>query len=33
MIVASQLQPENAIVRDIVDAGDYYLKTIKKGYQ
>ncbi|WP_448249725.1 urea amidolyase associated protein UAAP2 [Thalassotalea agariperforans] len=31
MIVASQLQPENAIVRDIVDAGDYYLKTIKKG--
>lgn len=31
MIVASELQPENAIVRDIVDAGDYYLKTIKKG--
>jgi urea carboxylase-associated protein 1 len=31
MIVASQLQPENAIIRDIVDAGDYYLKTIKKG--
>ncbi|GGP68947.1 urea amidolyase associated protein UAAP2 [Shewanella saliphila] len=31
MIVESQLAPENAIVRDTVDAGDYYLKTIKKG--
>lgn len=31
MIVESQLAPENAIVRDTVGAGDYYLKTIKKG--
>lgn len=31
MIVESQLQPENAVVRDTVDAGDYYLKTLKKG--
>ena len=31
MIVESKLQAENAIVRDIVDAGDYYLKTISKG--
>ena len=31
MIVESSLQTENAIIRDIVDAGDYYLKTIKKG--
>ncbi|WP_418358035.1 urea amidolyase associated protein UAAP2 [Shewanella basaltis] len=31
MIVESQLAPENAIMRDTVDAGDYYLKTIKKG--
>lgn len=31
MIVESQLQAENAVIRDIVDAGDYYLKTIKKG--
>jgi urea carboxylase-associated protein 1 len=31
MIVESQLQAKNAIIRDIVDAGDYYLKSIKKG--
>ena len=31
MIVESKLQPENADVRDIIDAGDYYLKTLKKG--
>ena len=31
MIVESQLQPENAVIRDKVDAGDYYLKVIKKG--
>ncbi|MGJ8691482.1 MAG: urea amidolyase associated protein UAAP2 [Thalassotalea sp.] len=31
MIVESKLQAENAIVRDTVDAGDYYLKTLKKG--
>ena len=30
MIVESQLQAEDAIERDIVDAGDYYLKVIKK---
>lgn len=31
MIVESQLQAKNTIIRDIVDAGDYYLKTIHKG--
>ncbi|MDU0353951.1 urea carboxylase-associated family protein [Paraglaciecola aquimarina] len=31
MILASQLQAEDAVIRDIVDAGDYYLKVIKKG--
>jgi urea carboxylase-associated protein 1 len=31
MIVESKLQAQNAIIRDIVDAGDYYLNTIKKG--
>ena len=31
MIVESKLQPENADVRDTIDAGDYYLKTLKKG--
>lgn len=31
MIVESNLQPEKANVRDIVDAGDYYLKVVKKG--
>lgn len=31
MIVESKLQPQDAIISDTVDAGDYYLKTIKKG--
>jgi urea carboxylase-associated protein 1 len=31
MIKQSHLTPEHAIVRDVVDAGDYYLKTIKQG--
>jgi len=31
MIVESKLQPKNADVRDTIDAGDYYLKTLKKG--
>ncbi len=31
MILESSLQTENALVRDIVDAGDYYLKTISEG--
>jgi urea carboxylase-associated protein 1 len=31
MILASQLQAENAVIRDIVDAGDYYLKVVKQG--
>ncbi|MCF2947973.1 DUF1989 domain-containing protein [Paraglaciecola aquimarina] len=31
MILASQLQAEDAVIRDIVDAGDYYLKVVKKG--
>lgn len=31
MIVESQLQAEHAIIRDKVDAGDYYLKVIKQG--
>lgn len=31
MIVESKLQPQDAIIIDTVDAGDYYLKTIKKG--
>jgi urea carboxylase-associated protein 1 len=31
MIVESQLDPQNAVIRDVVDAGDYYLKTVKKG--
>lgn len=31
MIVESQLKPQDAIVRDTIDAGDYYLKKIAKG--
>ncbi|WP_158971934.1 urea amidolyase associated protein UAAP2 [Paraglaciecola sp. L3A3] len=31
MILASQLQAEDAVIRDIVDAGDYYLKVVKQG--
>jgi uncharacterized protein len=31
MIKESQLQPENAVLRDIVDAGDYYMKVVKAG--
>lgn len=31
MIVESQLMPENAVRRDVVPAGDYYLKVVKKG--
>jgi urea carboxylase-associated protein 1 len=31
MIVESQLDTQNAVIRDVVDAGDYYLKTVKKG--
>ncbi|WP_017443967.1 urea amidolyase associated protein UAAP2 [Gayadomonas joobiniege] len=31
MIVESELKAENAVVSDTVDAGDYYLKVIKKG--
>ena len=31
MIVESQLLPQDAIVRDTIDAGDYYLKKITKG--
>lgn len=31
MIVESKLLADNAFVRDIVNAGDYYLKTIKQG--
>ncbi|MGJ8679361.1 urea amidolyase associated protein UAAP2 [Paraglaciecola sp.] len=31
MILASHLEAEQAVTRDIVDAGDYYLKIVKKG--
>ncbi|GAL10237.1 urea carboxylase-related aminomethyltransferase [Vibrio astriarenae] len=31
MIVESQLQPSEALYRDIVPAGDYYMKVVKKG--
>ncbi|MCU4675205.1 urea carboxylase-associated family protein [Catenovulum sp. 2E275] len=31
MIIESSLQAEKAFNRDVVDAGDYYLKVIKKG--
>lgn len=31
MIITSQLHEQEAIIRDVVDAGDYYLKVIKKG--
>jgi urea carboxylase-associated protein 1 len=31
MIVESKLQSQDAIIIDTVDAGDYYLKAIKKG--
>ena len=31
MIKESQLQPENAVLRDIVDAGDYYMKVVRAG--
>lgn len=31
MIKESSLQPENAVLRDIVDAGDYYMKVVKAG--
>lgn len=31
MIVESQFQAEQAVISDIVDAGDYYLKVVKKG--
>ena len=31
MIVESSLLPEKAVRRDVVPAGDYYLKVVKKG--
>ncbi|CAM3589394.1 hypothetical protein VA7868_02776 [Vibrio aerogenes CECT 7868] len=31
MITESQLQPENAVRRDTVPAGDYYMQIVKKG--
>ncbi|MBF9000380.1 urea amidolyase associated protein UAAP2 [Vibrio nitrifigilis] len=31
MIVESQLHPEQAVCRDVLPAGDYYLKEVKKG--
>lgn len=31
MIKESNLLPENAVTRDVLDSGAYYLKTIKKG--
>jgi urea carboxylase-associated protein 1 len=31
MIVESQLQPSEALYRDVVPAGDYYMKVVKKG--
>lgn len=31
MLKESQLVPENAVIRDKLTAGDYYLKNIKKG--
>ncbi len=31
MIVESQLDPNQAIYRDVVPAGDYYMKVVKKG--
>ncbi len=31
MILESNLQAENAVLRDIVDAGDYYMKVLKAG--
>lgn len=31
MIVESSLLPDNAVRRDVVPAGDYYLKVVKKG--
>ncbi|GAB3522020.1 urea amidolyase associated protein UAAP2 [Photobacterium alginatilyticum] len=31
MIVESPLQPSEALYRDVVSAGDYYMKVVKKG--
>lgn len=31
MIVESKLEPQNAVRRDIVPAGDYYMKVVKAG--
>jgi uncharacterized protein len=31
MILESNLQVENAVLRDVVDAGDYYMKVLKAG--
>lgn len=31
MIIESNLKAENAVIKDTVDAGDYYLKVVKKG--
>jgi urea carboxylase-associated protein 1 len=31
MIVESQLEPNQALHRDVVPAGDYYMKVVKKG--
>jgi uncharacterized protein len=31
MILESNLQAENAVLRDVVDAGDYYMKVLKAG--
>lgn len=31
MIVESKLKPDDALFRDVVPAGDYYLKVVKKG--
>lgn len=31
MIVESQLEPSEALCRDVVSAGDYYMKVVKKG--
>lgn len=31
MIVESKLQPEQAVRRDVVPAGDYYMQVVKKG--
>lgn len=32
MIVESQLIPSEALYRDVVSAGDYYMKVVKKGH-